>query len=169
MSNDVNRFDTAITFVHFIWILPIQSAVVVYLIWQQAQWVAIISVTCILLQTFPIHILQGHYSSLFRKKVTLLTDQRIKMINEIIEGIQVIKMFAWEIPFRKIVSEVRNKEIQQIRYACYVKGIGLCALNIVGRTTLFVSILACVLMQQRISSDIIYSMAQYFATLQVSC
>lgn len=169
MSNDVNRIDNAIIFGHFIWILPIQSAIVVYLIWQQARWVAIISVTFILLLTFPINILKGYYSSFFRKRVALLTDQRIKMINEIIEGIQVIKMFGWEIPFRKMVSEIRHKEIQQIRYASYVTGIALCAINIVARTTLFVSILACVITKQRISSDIIFSMAQYFAMLDVSC
>ena len=34
-------------------------------------------------------------------------DKRIKKLNEILSGIKVIKMYAWEIPFGKLVADIR--------------------------------------------------------------
>ena len=44
----------------------------------------------------------------FRSKIAVLTDQRIKMMNEIISGMRVIKMYNWEKPFAKLVADVRR-------------------------------------------------------------
>ena len=44
----------------------------------------------------------------FRFKVAGLTDQRIKVMNEIISGMRVIKMYTWEKPFAKLVADVRR-------------------------------------------------------------
>lgn len=38
-------------------------------------------------------------------------DSRIKTINEILNGIKVVKFYAWEEPFMKIVSALRRTEI----------------------------------------------------------
>lgn len=54
-----------------------------------------------------------------------ITDQRVGVMNEIIRGIQVIKMYAWEKPFARIVAEIRQKEIQKIRIASYIKAVNI--------------------------------------------
>lgn len=36
------------------------------------------------------------------------TDVRIRIMNEIIQGIQTIKIYAWEKPFAKIVDKIRR-------------------------------------------------------------
>lgn len=43
-----------------------------------------------------------------RFKTALRTDFRVKLMNEITTGIQVIKMYAWEKPFQKVVEEARK-------------------------------------------------------------
>lgn len=35
LSNDVNRLDTALLFLHFSWISPLQTIVATYFIWQE--------------------------------------------------------------------------------------------------------------------------------------
>ena len=37
-----------------------------------------------------------------------LTDKRIHIMNEVISGIRVIKMYAWEAAFKDVVSKLRK-------------------------------------------------------------
>ena len=54
LSNDVNRFDYAFIFSHFIWLLPLQVVVVCYLIYIKIGYAAIVGVVGIVLQTIPV-------------------------------------------------------------------------------------------------------------------
>ncbi len=48
--------------------------------------------------------------SIFRLKSALLTDNRVRVMNEVICGMRVIKMYAWEYAFKRVVSKIRQKE-----------------------------------------------------------
>ena len=41
-------------------------------------------------------------------------DERIEIMNEIVTGMRVIKMYCWEIPFSKLVAKVRRNECVKI-------------------------------------------------------
>lgn len=43
-----------------------------------------------------------------RMQVAKRTDERIRLMNEIVNGIQVIKMYAWEKPFETVVRKARK-------------------------------------------------------------
>ena len=47
-----------------------------------------------------------------RFKSARVTDQRVRVMNEVISGIRVIKMYAWEHAFRKVVSKLRRYGVQ---------------------------------------------------------
>lgn len=47
------------------------------------------------------------------------SDERIGFINEIISGIRVIKMYAWEIPFLKMIDKYRRYVIFTINKEYY--------------------------------------------------
>lgn len=43
-----------------------------------------------------------------RSKTAVLADKRIRMMNEVLSGIRIIKMYAWEKAFSAVVTEVRR-------------------------------------------------------------
>ena len=103
-----------------------------------------------------------------RLKVAFKTDNRVKLMNEIISGVQVIKMYTWEKPFEKLVQKVRATEIKSLTYASYLKAIYSSSTVFTERATLFISILCFYLLGNVITADKIFSMAQFFNALQLS-
>jgi len=44
-----------------------------------------------------------------------LKDERTKMVNEVLNGIKVIKLYAWEPPMERVINELRERELRLIR------------------------------------------------------
>ena len=45
----------------------------------------------------------------------IFKDTRIKLLNEIFNGIKVLKLYAWEKAFLEKVENIRKKEIQVLK------------------------------------------------------
>lgn len=43
-----------------------------------------------------------------RGKIAKRTDERVKVMSELVNGVQVIKMYAWEKPFEELVAKLRK-------------------------------------------------------------
>lgn len=168
LSNDVGRLDVAFMYAHYIWILPLQASLVTYLIYRRIGWAAFVGVTGLLLKTMPVQTQLSRVLSRIRLRVALKTDERVGMMHEIVQGIQVIKMYAWEPFFRSTVLLARDRELKQIRYASYIRCFNLCTQIFSERTTVFLTILTCSLVGQSTTADVVFSMAQYFNVLQVT-
>lgn len=42
-------------------------------------------------------------------------DLRIKVLNEVLSGIKVIKFYAWENPFKELIMKIRAGELAVLR------------------------------------------------------
>uniref|UniRef100_A0A1A9X2R7 Multidrug resistance-associated protein lethal(2)03659 n=1 Tax=Glossina brevipalpis TaxID=37001 RepID=A0A1A9X2R7_9MUSC len=167
LSNDVNRLDYGFIFVHWIWIMPLQALLICYLISRRIGLAAVVGVVGLLLKTIPVQTGLSKLASKLRMKIAERTDARVGIMNELVQGIQVIKMYAWEKPFQTVVKEARRREIKQIRYASYLRGFYLSTMVFTERSTLYITIAAAVLMGNTISADIVFAMAGYYNILQL--
>lgn len=50
-------------------------------------------------------------------------DKRIKMMNEIINGIRILKLYAWEPAFIRSITSIREKELGYIRQKAVIGAI----------------------------------------------
>lgn len=165
LSNDVNRFDVAVIFVHYLWLGPLETIIVAYFLWNIVGVSALIGVASLLL-FIPLQGYLGKKTSTYRLKTAIRTDERVRLMNEIISGIQVIKMYTWEKPFSKLVSQARRHEIKSIRVTSYIRGILLSFIMFTTRISIFVTILAYVLLGYEITAEKVFVMTSYYNILR---
>ncbi|KAL8559265.1 hypothetical protein ACOMHN_040389 [Nucella lapillus] len=114
MSNDVGRFDKGVQLLHYLWIGPLQAVVVMVILWRELG-ASVVGGLVVLLLLIPVQGLMGRIFSKLRHKIAVHTDERVKVMNEIIAGIRVIKMYCWEKPFSQLVEKIRRGEVRWIR------------------------------------------------------
>nr|CAD7197499.1 unnamed protein product [Timema douglasi] len=99
-------------------------------------------------------------------------------MNEIISGIQVIKMYTWEIPFSKVVAAARENEIHEIRITSYLRALMYSFQMFTTRLTLFFTLLMYVLLGNDITAEkackhslslsIVFVVASFFNIMKLS-
>ncbi|XP_059156862.1 ATP-binding cassette sub-family C member 4-like isoform X7 [Physella acuta] len=155
MSNDVNRFDQAVVFLHFLWVGPLQAIAVLVILWHELG-PSVLAGFFVLLLLIPVQGFMGKLFSKLRHKTAIHTDERVKVMNEIISGMRVIKMYCWEKPFGELVEKIRREEIELQRKKGWVDTY-LFLLSYSGRRILlFASVAAAVLSCQPLTAKYVF-------------
>ncbi|XP_059619578.1 probable multidrug resistance-associated protein lethal(2)03659 isoform X2 [Phlebotomus argentipes] len=165
LSNDVGRLDLSIIFLHYLWVGPLETFVVTYLMYREVGVSAVFGVIFLLL-FIPLQAYLGKKTSVLRLKTALRTDERVRLMNEIIQGIQVIKMYAWEKPFGKLVERTRIKELKVIRYVSYIRGILLSFIIFSTRVSVFISLIAFALLGNVVTAEKAFVITAYYNILR---
>ncbi|KAJ3652232.1 hypothetical protein Zmor_018213 [Zophobas morio] len=144
LSNDVNRFDQAAPNLHFIWIAVVELIVGIYYLDATLGHAALggiaIICLCLALQVFSMFKI-----SKSRLKVAEKTDYRIRLMNDIICGIEAIKMYTWEKPFAKLVEIARRLELAEIKTGSHYRLFINTFKIYMGKFCVFLSVLVAVL------------------------
>ncbi|XP_011505751.1 PREDICTED: probable multidrug resistance-associated protein lethal(2)03659 [Ceratosolen solmsi marchali] len=168
MSNDVSRFDMFFQFINFMWITPIQVLLIVYIMWDSIGIILLVGIIILLLIAIPLQSIVTYTSKSLRLKIAILTDKRVQLMSELISGIKVIKMYAWEKPFSKIVDNIRLAEMKKITITSHVRSLFFSSMIYTERTTLFVTLILYVFAGNHLTAEISFVLATYFNILQLS-
>ncbi|XP_060849436.1 ATP-binding cassette sub-family C member 4-like isoform X2 [Rhopalosiphum padi] len=167
MSNDVIRFDLTIVYIGYIFIGPIETIMVTYFLWKEVGVASILGVATFII-FIPLQVWLGSIVSNYRLKTANRTDARVNLMNEIISGIQVIKMYTWEHFFTKLIEFARKKEIDQITKTAYIKATLLSFSVFNTRLALFLSVLLYVVLGNYITASKVFIITSYYNILRVS-
>ncbi|XP_011877731.1 PREDICTED: probable multidrug resistance-associated protein lethal(2)03659 [Vollenhovia emeryi] len=169
LSNDVNRFDVSIIFLHYLWLGPLETIIITYVMYHLIDIgvSSIIGVTS-LLMFIPLQAWLGKKSSVLRLRTAIRTDERVRLTNEIISGIQAIKMYTWENPFSALIEKARRKEINVIRWASYIRGVTMSFIIFSTRMSLFITVLAYVLFGNKITAEKVFVITAYYNSLRTT-
>ncbi|XP_063633563.1 ATP-binding cassette subfamily C member 4-like [Cydia splendana] len=168
MSNDVMRFDMVTLFLHYLWVMPVVVPVVSYLVWQHVRWATFAALLVIFVQTLLVQSYLSNRQGVLRGKIAKRTDERVKVMSELVNGVQVIKMYAWEKPFEKLVDKLRKMEVNFIMRTSMIKGFSTALSVFTERFILFAAVVTFVLMGGQIRAEITFSLVQYFNLLQLA-
>lgn len=101
-------------------------------------------------------------TSRFRLQTALKTDERVRLMDEIVRGVQVIKLYAWEKPFAKLVHTARKLELKILIKSSYIRAVFMTFGLTTGRICLFFTLLSTVLMGGQITaSKVLRSVFQF--------
>uniref|UniRef100_A0A8D3CPM7 Cystic fibrosis transmembrane conductance regulator n=1 Tax=Scophthalmus maximus TaxID=52904 RepID=A0A8D3CPM7_SCOMX len=167
LSNDVNKFDEVTIFLHFLWVGPLQAAVVVGLLWMEIGPSCLAGMV-VLLFLMPLQTLFGRLFSKYRSLTAVLTDSRIRTMNEVLSGIRIIKMYAWEKPFMALVSEVRRNEITQVMKTSYLRGLNMASFFCANKIILFITFTIYVLLGNPITATRVFVTVSLYTAVRLT-
>ncbi|XP_058800223.1 ATP-binding cassette sub-family C member 4-like [Phymastichus coffea] len=161
VASDVNRFDIISVFIHHMWSAPLSAMVILVLLYLKIGWSALVGMTIIFL-VVPFQGYLGKLSSKFRLQTSIKTDERVRLMDEIISGVQVIKMYAWEKPFCALVESARRLELKVVRKSSYIRGIYMTFNMFTTRAALFGTLITMMIRGQPLTVDEVFVYMSYF-------
>ena len=84
-------------------------------------WVAIAIYALMLIIQFVV----TGFSQGIRTNIMKTVDARVKLMNEVLTGIRVIKYYCWEKPFKGKISDIRNVELKLHTKMTYLMNSGI--------------------------------------------
>lgn len=94
------------------------------------------------------------------------TDERVRTTNEALQGIQSVKMFAWEPNFGKMVNKSRHEELSILRRVAYLRGFSRAFISALPGLVAATSFVVYALAFTNISPSILFSALVAFDQLR---
>uniref|UniRef100_A0A3B3VC08 ABC-type glutathione-S-conjugate transporter n=1 Tax=Poecilia latipinna TaxID=48699 RepID=A0A3B3VC08_9TELE len=162
MSADAQRFNDVTNFIHLLWSCPLQIIVSVVFLWLELGPSTLAGVAVMLLMV-PVNGLLANQAKKIQRENMKSKDKRLKIMNEILNGIKTLKLFAWEPSFQTQVEDIRGEELKVMRKFAYLTSfstfISNCAPTLVSLATFAVFV--------GVSSDNILTAEKAFTSISL--
>ncbi|KAF9255406.1 ABC transporter [Marasmius fiardii PR-910] len=114
ISTDVSRIDFACGNFHASWTAPIQMIICLVQLLLNLGPSALAGFSFFIMVA-PLQTWLMKYLFKFRAKSMQWTDKRANLIQELLNGMKVVKYFAWEVPFLDRITDYRKNEVYYLR------------------------------------------------------
>nr|XP_046256958.1 canalicular multispecific organic anion transporter 1 isoform X2 [Scatophagus argus] len=122
MSADAQRFNDVTNFIHLLWSCPLQIILSIVFLWMELGPSVLAGLGVMVLMA-PINALLATKARNIQIKNMKFKDTRLKIMNEILNGIKILKLYAWEPSFQKQVEDIREKELKVMRKFAYLSSV----------------------------------------------
>ncbi|XP_074602377.1 multidrug resistance-associated protein 1-like [Brevipalpus obovatus] len=116
---DAERIVGYVLMYNMLWSAPIQIGIALYLLYQQLGTASLAGIGIMIL-LIPLNGFIGQRLKTLTGILMKERDKRMRLMSEILQGIKVLKLYAWEVTFANQITEIRNKEIKALRHLAYV-------------------------------------------------
>uniref|UniRef100_A0A7N8X9C8 ATP-binding cassette, sub-family C (CFTR/MRP), member 12 n=1 Tax=Mastacembelus armatus TaxID=205130 RepID=A0A7N8X9C8_9TELE len=120
LTNDGHKLFEAVLFGSFVLSTPMLFIVSIIYACIILGFTALTGVSIYLIFV-PIQFFLAKLITMLRWKAILITDSRVRTMNEILSSIKLIKMYAWEDSFERKIAGLRKNEKKQLKRVSYVQ------------------------------------------------
>jgi ATP-binding cassette subfamily C (CFTR/MRP) protein 4 len=121
-SNDVERFQKLAQMGAYVFLGPVESVVIVWLLWREVGPASLAGVAFLVLLVA----IQSAFARTFgrlRAATAAVTDLRVRTTSQAVTGIRLLKMCGWEPAVARAVAAVRAKEVALVREGAVLRGL----------------------------------------------
>ncbi|XP_044260155.1 probable multidrug resistance-associated protein lethal(2)03659 isoform X2 [Tribolium madens] len=167
LSNDIHRIDLVLPTLHCLWSAPLKILLATIYLNISFGYNATFGILGILVFVIA-QLLITRKLSQVKQKLAPQTDQRIRLFNDIIRGIQIIKMCTWEESFSKYITDVRKSETDKLTTANHLRF--LCAVFkvYVSKISVFLCILASIVNNMPLTPQNVYALMTIYENLKTT-
>ncbi|XP_017473670.1 PREDICTED: multidrug resistance-associated protein 1 isoform X3 [Rhagoletis zephyria] len=119
MAVDAQRFMDLTTYLNMIWSAPLQIALAMYFLWLQLG-PSVLAGLAVMVILIPVNGVIANRIKVYQIRQMKYKDERVKLMNEVLSGIKVLKLYAWEPSFENQVLRIREKEIATLKSTAYL-------------------------------------------------
>eukprot|EP00750_Incisomonas_marina_P031430 INCI8140.1.p1 GENE.INCI8140.1~~INCI8140.1.p1 ORF type:complete len:1674 (+),score=297.41 INCI8140.1:503-5524(+) len=110
MSVDAQRLQDICAYIHMLWSGPYQIVLALVFLGIQLGW-AMLAGIAVMLAMFPLSAAIATKIKSLQQSLMKIKDERIKVTNEVMAGMKIIKLYAWESSFGTKLDDIRAKEL----------------------------------------------------------
>ncbi|XP_073333856.1 multidrug resistance-associated protein 1-like [Pagrus major] len=128
VSADTQKLMDFVVYLNCLWFTPIEITLCFYFLWQLLGPAALAGIIAVIL-IFPLNGFIAKVRSKLQEVQMKFMDSRIKLMNEILNGVKILKFYAWEEAFLRRVGVLRDGELDALKRSQILHSISLASFN----------------------------------------
>ncbi|XP_063223820.1 ATP-binding cassette sub-family C member 4-like isoform X2 [Bacillus rossius redtenbacheri] len=149
---DLKALNNVATFIHHLWLSPVLLAAITCFVWLRVAWPGVAGL-CVVFALASALIIAEKFAYAYRIQSNQISDRRIKLLQEILLGVRLIKMYAWEKPFISLVDQVRRAETKVMKKSGFLRGAFLVFTLSASRIACFTVMVCMVFNEQPLNAE----------------
>uniref|UniRef100_A0A672TVD4 ATP binding cassette subfamily C member 6 n=1 Tax=Strigops habroptila TaxID=2489341 RepID=A0A672TVD4_STRHB len=119
MSADAQQLMELTVNINLLWSAPFQIIMAVIFLWKELG-PSVLAGVALLLLVIPINALIAAKVKRLKKSLMKYSDQRVKLLSEMLHGIKILKLYAWEPAYQRKVMSIRECEVDVLKSSGYL-------------------------------------------------
>ncbi|NXJ15459.1 MRP1 protein, partial [Odontophorus gujanensis] len=128
MSADAQQLMELTVNINLLWSAPFQIMVAVIFLWKELG-PSVLAGVAVLLLVIPINALIAAKVKSLKKCQMKYSDQQVKLLSEMLHGIKILKLYAWEPSYQRKVMDIREREVDVLKSCGYLTAYSMLTLT----------------------------------------
>lgn len=169
LTNDLMKIEFLFFFLPYPLLSMLITALVAILMYMYMGWLCLIA-PALLAVYIPFQVQIGRLYQRFRRQSVRLTDERLRLMGDFLPAMRLIKMYAWEPQFARLIALARRREVSKIRAAAMLTCFNHGLFYVMGKCIVFVLLICWLLFGGgQLSAQLVFVTATLVGKMAIIC